>query len=74
MSKNAFAVEGDFQMGRIRQHFVIECVAENEDMAREYVYADLGSRHSVKRRQVEITGVTAVKLDDADPITQHKLK
>lgn len=74
MSKQAFNVEGDFQMGRIRQHFNVNVAAASEDEAREHVYTDLGSRHSVPRRKVDITSVKAVTADDADPITRKRLE
>lgn len=73
MSKNAYKVEGDFQMGRIRQHFTIEVVGSDEDAAREAAYTDLGSRHSVARRLISIGNVTQVPADQADPITQKRL-
>ncbi len=74
MSKQAYSVEGDFQMGRIRQHFKIEVIGEDESAAREYALADLGSRHGVPRRLVDIQTVTAIKADEADPITQKRLE
>ncbi len=73
MSNNAYKVEGDFQMGRVRQHFAVEVVGADEEAAREAVYTDLGSRHGVKRREVEITSVAQIPADQADPITQKKL-
>lgn len=74
MSKTAYTCEGDFQMGRIRQHFNIEVVAENEEAAHGAVFAELGSRHGVPRRQIEITSVAAMKADDAGAITQKRLE
>ncbi len=74
MSKQAFRIEGDFQMGRIRQHFKIEVIGNDESEAREYALADLGSRHGVPRRLVDIQSVTPLKADDAEPITQKRLE
>ncbi len=73
MSKNAYKVDGDFQMGRIRQHFALEVVGADEDAAMEATYTDLGSRHSAKRRDVTISTVTLIPKDQADPITQKRL-
>ncbi len=70
----AFNVEGDFQMGRQRQHFTIQMIGETEDDARERALTDLGSRHGVPRRQVTITGVTAVDGDAVDPITKQRMQ
>ncbi|MGB0653255.1 MAG: 50S ribosomal protein L18Ae [Thermoplasmatota archaeon] len=73
MSKQAYTVEGDFQMGRIRQHFAIQVIGANEDEAKEYALADLGSRHGVARRLVDIQNVAAVADGDLDPITKKRL-
>jgi len=74
MTKKAFNVEGDFQMGRIRQHFVQQVVAVDEDAARERTYAELGSRHGVQRRLVQIAAVKPLGEDEANPVTLHRLK
>jgi len=39
------------------QPFETEITAENEDVARERVYAVLGSKHRLKRPQIEIDEV-----------------
>lgn len=72
MSKQAFDVEGDFQMGRVRQHFKVQVPAADEEQAKEYTYADLGSRHGVARRQIEITSV--VVATEVNPTTAKRLE
>ncbi len=74
MSKRAFKVEGDFQMGRLRQHFAIQVVGDDETMAREYAMANMGSRHGVKRRDIELTQVIPLEGDDIDPITLKRME
>ncbi len=74
MSKKAFRVEGDFQMGRIRQHFVVEVIGDDEAAAKEACYADLGSRHSVPRRLIDIQAVKDIPTDEASPILQKRLR
>ena len=63
MSNKAYQVEGDFQMGRVRQHFVLQVVAANETAAADRVHATLGSRHGVTRRQVSIATTKAIPAD-----------
>jgi ribosomal protein L20A (L18A) len=63
MSNKAYQVEGDFQMGRVRQHFVLQVVAKDEKAAAERVHATLGSRHGVTRRQVAIKTSKALAAD-----------
>ncbi|MFA5942842.1 MAG: 50S ribosomal protein L18Ae [Candidatus Thermoplasmatota archaeon] len=70
----AFQVDGDFQMGRVRQHFTIQVAAANEAGAKDRVYATLGSRHGVNRRQVAIGTAKAISGDDVtDAIVRHEL-
>ena len=59
-----YQVEGDFQMGRVRQHFVLQIAAKDETAARERVLATLGSRHGVTRRQVDIKTAKTISPDD----------
>lgn len=67
-----YQVEGDFQMGRIRQHFVIQVAAKDEAAAKSRVYATLGSRHGVNRRQIAIASAKALKGDEVtDAQTRH---
>jgi ribosomal protein L20A (L18A) len=74
MTNKPFAVEGDFQMGRVRQKFRIEVVCSDVKSAHERAYTELGSRHGAKRREVKITGVTPLSVDDASTMTQHRMK
>ncbi|HUR24385.1 MAG TPA: 50S ribosomal protein L18Ae [Candidatus Thermoplasmatota archaeon] len=70
----AFQVEGDFQMGRVRQHFVVQVVAADESAAKDRVYATLGSRHGVNRRQVTIGQAKAISGEAVtDAIVRHEL-
>ena len=73
-SYKAFKVEGDFQMGRVRQHFVVEVAAASEAGAKDRVFATLGSRHGVNRRQVAIAAAKQLNADDvSDPVVRHEL-
>ena len=70
----AFQVDGDFQMGRVRQHFVVQVAAASEAAAKDRVYASLGSRHGVNRRQVTIAHAKAISGEDVtDAIVRHEL-
>lgn len=73
MSNKPFQIEGDFQMGRVRQHFVIETAAANEKAAADRVYATLGSRHGVNRRQIAIKSTKALAADQVtDPVVRKE--
>lgn len=64
-----YQVEGDFSMGRVRQHFVLQVVAKDEAAARERVFATLGSRHGVTRRQVAIKSAKTITADEVTDAT-----
>lgn len=74
MAKQAYTVEGDFQMGRKRQHFIVEITGVDEEDARDHVYKDLGSRHGVPRRLVTIQSLTPLKAEDASPVTRKRME
>jgi LSU ribosomal protein LX len=52
-----YTVTGRWKTPSGWQTFETELDAENEDVAVEHVYAEFGSRHNLKRRQVEINEV-----------------
>jgi large subunit ribosomal protein LX len=54
-----FTVTGKWSARDGWQTFEKTVEAENEDVAREHTLAEFGSKHGLKRTQVEITGVDA---------------
>jgi len=54
-----FTVTGRWQARDGWQSFEKRVDAENEDVAREHTLAEFGSKHGLKRTQVEIEGVDA---------------
>lgn len=74
MSNKPFRVEGDFQMGRVRQHFVIETAAANEKAPADRIMATLGSRHGVNRRQVAVKSAKTLAPDQVtDAVVRKEL-
>jgi large subunit ribosomal protein LX len=49
-----YSVTGEWRARDGWQAFEKTVEAENEDVAREHVYAEFGSKHGLKRTQVEI--------------------
>jgi large subunit ribosomal protein LX len=56
---NDYTVSGQWQGRDGWQPFEKDLSAENEDVAVERTYAEFGSKHGLKRTQVEIEGVDA---------------
>ncbi len=54
---DTYTVSGRWQARDGWQPFEKELTAENEDVAVEHVYADFGSKHGLKRTQVDIAEV-----------------
>jgi len=67
----AFRVAGTFADPRKRQPFSIEVAAENEDAVREKVLSTLGSKHRLKRTEIDITEITELTPDQ---VTNHVVK
>lgn len=54
-----FTVRGTFQAREGSRPFETTVEAPNEDVAREHTFATFGSKHNLKRTQMEITEVEA---------------
>ena len=54
-----FTVSGEFEGRDGPQPFDKRVEAPNESVAREYVFSRIGSHHGLKRRQIDVSEVTA---------------
>ncbi|WP_136688526.1 50S ribosomal protein L18Ae [Halorhabdus amylolytica] len=54
-----FTVSGRFQARDGWQSFEKQIEAENENVAEEHILSEFGSRHGLKRTQIEVEGVDA---------------
>ncbi|WP_435334476.1 50S ribosomal protein L18Ae [Haloarchaeobius sp. TZWWS8] len=54
-----FTVRGKFQTRDGMSPFETTIEAENEDLAREHTLSNFGSKHNLKRTQIEIEEVKA---------------
>ena len=60
----AFKVTGQINKPNLSTPFVRELLADKNEHAVEKVYAELGSRHRVKRYHIKITGVKEVTAEE----------
>ena len=67
----AFRVVGSYADPRKRQPFTIEVSAENEEAAREKVLSVLGSKHRLKRWEIDIAEIAELSPDQ---ITNQTVK
>lgn len=69
-----YRVSGEFQMGRDMHPFTLETLAESEDEAEEWAYSVLGSKHRVRRTQVDVHEVTQPDPEEIeDPTVRYQL-
>lgn len=62
----AFKVTGEIHKPRLNTPFVKELLADKSEHAVEKVYAELGSRHRVKRYQIKITDVHEISTEEIE--------
>ncbi len=62
----AFKVTGEIHKPRLNTPFVKELLADKSEHAVEKVYAELGSRHRVKRFQIKITDVNEISTEEIE--------
>ena len=55
---STYTVSGRFQSRDVDQPFTKDVEAENEDLARERIYTNVGSQHNRKRTQIDIEEVS----------------
>ncbi|HJW28337.1 MAG TPA: 50S ribosomal protein L18Ae [Saprospiraceae bacterium] len=60
----AFKVTGEINKPRLSTPFVRELIADKSEHAVEKVYAEIGSRHRVKRYHIKISGVKEVTAEE----------
>ena len=61
----AYRATGTFRSGKRDQPYTLDVVADNEEVARELVYSNFGSRHRVKRRFVNIEALSEIDPSDS---------
>ena len=59
----AFKVTGEINKPRLKTLFVRELLADKSEHAVEKVYAEIGSRHRVKRFHIKISSVEEVSAE-----------
>lgn len=63
-----YRISGWFKQGLYRQKFTRELLALSKEQALERIYSEFGSRHKLKRNQINIEGVVEIKPEDVtDP-------
>lgn len=72
---DAYRVNGNVPMGKVRQNFTLDVVAESNADAEHRVYSIIGSRHKAGRRQITINSCDKIdprKSNDAHVINHFR--
>ncbi|MGI5965085.1 MAG: 50S ribosomal protein L18Ae [Candidatus Methanomethylophilaceae archaeon] len=71
----AFLIKGDFADKRQgRQPYTIEMAAEDEAAVREKAMSTLGSKHKLKRYEINIASVEELSPEDVtDHVVKHQI-
>ncbi len=68
-----FRVTGEIAKPNLKTTFRKEIIAEKPEHAQEKVYAELGSKHRIKRHHINITGVEEVSPENIENPLLKKL-
>ena len=68
-----FRVTGEISKPNLKTTFRKEIIAEKPEHAKEKVYAELGSKHRIKRHHIKITGVEEVQPENVENPLLKKL-
>jgi large subunit ribosomal protein LX len=69
----AFKVTGEINKPELHTPFTREVIADKSEHAVEKVYAEIGSRHRVKRYHIKITSAKEVSADEVENPILKKL-
>jgi large subunit ribosomal protein LX len=68
-----FRVTGEIFKPNLKTSFRKEIIAEKPEHAKEKVYAELGSKHRVKRHHIKITNIEEIAPQDIENPLLKKL-
>lgn len=68
METKIFRITGKFRMGENFQPFTKEFQAISKENVIEKIYADLGSKHKVKRGLIKIDKVKEIKPEEVEDL------
>jgi large subunit ribosomal protein LX len=72
MSK-IWRASGEYTKNKRSFTFSRELLAEKESHVREKILSELGSRHRVKRREIEITEIKEIKPEEVQNLDLRKV-
>ena len=73
MSSKIWRASGDYKKKKRKFTFSRELLGEKEAHIREKVLSELGSRHRVKRKEINITEIKEIKPEEVTDLDLRKI-
>ncbi|MBD3405946.1 MAG: 50S ribosomal protein L18a [Candidatus Lokiarchaeota archaeon] len=73
MSRKVWRAIGEYKKKRRTYRFNIEMLADKESHVQERVLSELGSRHRVKRREIDIKTIKEIEPEELTNLELRKL-
>ena len=73
MTTRVWRVQGEYRKNKRKFEFVKEMIAPKESHVEERIMSDLGSRHRVKRRDIEIKKIEEIQPKDVQDLELRKI-
>jgi len=70
---DVYRLKGKFKMGKEIMPFTKEFFASSEEEARDKLLCDLGSKHRTKRRDITISEIKKIKVEEITDTHLRKL-
>lgn len=70
--KKVYRITGKFMMGEEWRTFTKEVIAKTKENAKEILLSDMGSKHRVKRRSIELKNIEEITVDQIEnPVIKY---
>ena len=73
MSSKIWRASGDYKKKKRKFTFSRELLGEKEAHIREKILSELGSRHRVKRKEINITEIKEIKPEEVTDLDLRKI-
>ncbi|HYB92793.1 MAG TPA: 50S ribosomal protein L18Ae [archaeon] len=68
-----FRIKGEITEPKMRMTFTKELMATKPEDVAEKIYAEIGSRHKIKRHFIQISEIKEIKPEEVEDVTIRKL-
>jgi large subunit ribosomal protein LX len=73
MSSKIWRASGNYRKNKKSYGFTRELLADKESHVEERIFSEMGSRHRVRRKDIEITEIKEIKPEEVTNLELRKL-